>query len=82
MKSVPDFRVSVSGFTPLCPPSSHFPCVPESPGALIRLRDFHPKGRLTDEQAEFIAEVIRNRGVAFVAWSIDDVDRELDGLAG
>jgi hypothetical protein len=21
-------------------------------------------------------------GVAFVAWSIDDVDRELDGLAG
>jgi hypothetical protein len=46
--------------------SPEFPlsvCPRVSWGAEIRLRDFHPKGRLTDEQAEFIAEVIRNRGV-------------------
>jgi hypothetical protein len=32
-----------------------------------------PKGRVSQEQAEFIERVNRNNGVAFVARSLDDV---------
>jgi hypothetical protein len=36
-----------------------------------------PKGKATFEQLDFLAEVAKRGGVAFVARSIEDVDRHL-----
>lgn len=36
-----------------------------------------PGGKLTEEQGLFLSEVRRRNGVAFVAWSLEDVERRL-----
>jgi hypothetical protein len=51
-------------------------CLPD--GRFLAIEVKSDNGHATDEQAAFIADVIRHGGVAFVARSMDDVEqREL-----
>jgi hypothetical protein len=50
-------------------------CLPD--GKFLAIEVKAPKGRVTDEQAQFIADVLRNGGVAFVARGVEDVEREM-----
>jgi hypothetical protein len=49
-------------------------------GRLLAIELKSATGRLTPEQKLFIEKIKLNGGIAFMARSIDDVKRELDGL--
>jgi VRR-NUC domain len=50
-------------------------CSPE--GIFIAIEVKRPGGKPSPEQLEFIENVKRNKGVAFVAYSLDDAIRQL-----
>jgi len=46
-------------------------CLPD--GRFLAIEVKQPKGKVSPEQQEFIQSVLRNKGIAFVARSLDDV---------
>lgn len=46
-------------------------------GRFLAIEVKGPKGKASQEQSQFLAEIAKRGGVAFVARSIEDVDRHL-----
>jgi VRR-NUC domain len=50
-------------------------CLPD--GRFLAIEVKQPKGKVSPEQEQFIANVLRNNGVAFVARSLDEVIKQI-----
>lgn len=48
-------------------------------GRFLAIECKRPGGKVTADQIAFLTNVRRSNGVAFIAWSVDDVIRELAG---
>lgn len=46
-------------------------------GRILAIEVKAPKGRVTQEQTDFLASIKKRGGVAFVARSVEDVEREI-----
>lgn len=55
-------------------------CLPD--GRFLAIEVKRPRGRLTDDQVQFIADVLRNAGAALVARSVQDVGRKIKATIG
>ncbi|HEY5177286.1 MAG TPA: VRR-NUC domain-containing protein [Terriglobales bacterium] len=51
-------------------------CLPD--GGFLAIEVKKPRGRPTPEQKEFIASVLRNKGIGIIAYSLDDVLNALE----
>lgn len=56
-------------------------CIPKS-GRFLAIEVKRPGGRLTPEQQQFIDTINQNGGLAFVAYSVDEVEEKLNGQIG